>query len=339
MKALKITAVIVLLFIVLAAAVGFLADKSANAPPDTKNPDSLVPAAPPETVHNIDVPSTEGADNTPNLPQNDTPVKISFFYEPYWTLTFKPSEMKKGDLILINDQYSFDPDEAKNLVSIAAEKNSSYLLTDKNGSLSGNVLKALNKMMDGFAAATGRRNVSILSSYRTVEKQQQLFDERVARSGIEEAKKWVAVPGYSEHHSGMAFDLAVVVDGIAQTFKGNGDYSWFEKHCFEYGFIRRYPPEKVDITKTSYEPWHFRYIGQPHAAIMDLYDLCFEEYIDFLRDFPFGGEHYFYETGGYIYEIYYIEGLDVSIPKYQKSTVSGNNVDGFIVTVEALKVA
>ena len=126
-----------------------------------------------------------------------------------------------------------------------------------------------------------------------------------------------------------------VIDGIARTFNGNGEYGWFAEHCFEYGFIRRYPPDKVDITKISYEPWHFRYVGQPHAKIMDSLDLCLEEYIDFLRAYPFDGEHYIYELGEYTYELYYIEGCEISLPKYKNSTLSGNNVDGFIVTVEA----
>jgi len=335
MKPIKIAAASILLFVAVTAAFVFFDGTNVAAPVYTEPPGILETFLPPEAG----APTEETAVEESAVPTGVTQINMPPIYDLYWTLTVNPAEIKKGTLALVNDQYGFDPEDAKDLVSLSAEKTSSYLLTDKGGRLTAPVVENLNKMMDGFFAATGRRNVSILSSYRTIEKQTQILEGKAALSGIEEARKWVASPGYSEHHTGMSFDIAVVIDGIARTFKGNGDYGWFAEHCFEYGFIRRYPPEKVDITKISYEPWHFRYVGRPHAEIMSSLGLCLEEYIDFLRAYPFDGKHYIYELGGAVYELYYIEGCEIRLPKYKSSTFSGNNADGFIVTVEAANSA
>ena len=332
MKAMKIIVALLLLFIIVLAGFGFFSEINVATPDRIEASDAFTPAPP--TAE--ETPPADTPVSNPNGADKE-PVKIPAFFNPYWTLTVNPAEIKKGDLVLVNNLYGFDPEDAENLVSIASGKNSSYRLTDKDGVLGAVVIKNLNRMMEGFFTVAGKNNVSILSSYRTIEKQKQIFDGKAKTSGVEEAKKWVASPGFSEHHTGMSFDLAVIVDGVAQTFTGNGDYGWFAKNCFKYGFIRRYPPEKVAVTKISYEPWHFRYVGHPHAEIMNSLGLCLEEYIDFLRDFPFGGEHYIYELGESVYEIYYIEGCEISLPKYKTAAISGNNVDGFIITSETAK--
>lgn len=119
----------------------------------------------------------------------------------------------------------------------------------------------------------------INSAYRSMEKQQQLWDERyeeykAAGYGSEEAKtltgREVAIPGTSEHHLGLAVDIS----GYADT------YAWLEEHSWEYGFIRRYPDEKLDVTGIVYEPWHYRYVGKELAQQLYTSGLCLEEYLE-----------------------------------------------------------
>ena len=97
--------------------------------------------------------------------------------------------------------------------------------------------------------------------------------------------------------------------------------------------------KKSDLTGVSYEPWHFRFVGKPHAYIMTQQGICMEEYIDYLKQFPFGRQHLQIEDyDGKRYEIYYVKAEEgdtqVPVPTGRAYTLSGNNVDGFIVTVE-----
>ena len=189
----------------------------------------------------------------------------------------------------------------------------------------------LNNMMDDYVAQGGQTDVMVVSGYRTYDFQQGLFDRSAARNGLEHAQRFVAQAGGSEHHTGYAVDLYSTNQG--DYLECTGDYAWIGEHCHEYGFILRYTSEKEEYTKIGPESWHFRYVGFPHAYIIVENDFCYEEYVDYLRQFPFDGEHLWYTLDGTEYEIYFVEGLEVPVPESGEYTVSGNNVDGFIVTV------
>ena len=90
-------------------------------------------------------------------------------------------------------------------------------------------------------------------------------------------RQTVADPGSSEHHTGLAFDVAITGEA---SFGATKQSVWLAQHCWEYGFILRYPADKTAITGISYEPWHIRYVGREHAMIMRIENLCLEEYID-----------------------------------------------------------
>lgn len=148
----------------------------------------------------------------------------------------------------------------------------------------------------------------------------------------------MATPGYSEHHTGYALDFNLLhEDGTSDSYTGTGIYEWVNEHAPEYGFVVRYEPDKAEYTGIQYEPWHFRYVGVPHSLIMKEKNFCLEEYIQFLRDYPADGEHLFFENDGKEYEIYYVKGLEVPIGEADSYLVSGDNVDGFIVTLEREK--
>ncbi len=128
----------------------------------------------------------------------------------------------------------------------------------------------------------------ICSSYRTNEKQSALYEKEVqgylgkgmSRADAElAAAMWVAVPGTSEHQTGLAFDI---VDESYQLLDEGQEKTpvqrWLMKNSYKYGFILRYPNDKSDITGISYEPWHYRYVGVDAATKIYESGLCLEEY-------------------------------------------------------------
>ena len=128
----------------------------------------------------------------------------------------------------------------------------------------------------------------VREGYRTQEEQQQLLDEKIEAYENEgksksEAKKlaeqWVAIPGTSEHQLGIAVDIN------ADTTKSSSDdvYSWLAENAHKYGFIKRYPSDKTDITGVINEPWHYRYVGKEAALEIYSQGMCLEEYIDTLK--------------------------------------------------------
>ncbi len=145
----------------------------------------------------------------------------------------------------------------------------------------------LQAMMDGCRAAG--LSPTICSSYRSQEKQEQLYQNKVDRLAaqgwsLEEAKveaaKSVAIPGASEHQLGLAVDI---VDKHSQVLDNSQAdtpaQQWLMEHSWEYGFILRYPEGKSEITGIIYEPWHYRYVGKEAAAEIHELGLCLEEYL------------------------------------------------------------
>lgn len=128
----------------------------------------------------------------------------------------------------------------------------------------------------------------VREGYRTQEEQQQLMDEKIEAYENEgksksEAKKlaeqWVVIPGTSEHQLGIAVDIN------ADTTKSSSNdvYNWLAENAHTYGFIKRYPSNKTDITGVINEPWHYRYVGKEAASVIYSQGICLEEYIDMLE--------------------------------------------------------
>ena len=254
-------------------------------------------------------------------------------YEGYEILTMTEEDMAVGEQILVSNEhmYSFPEAAESQLVLLVDNKSSSYTSNVNDTLILPVAVEHLNQMLDDYVAQGGATDIMVVSGYRTYDFQQGLFDRNAARNGIENARRYVAQAGGSEHHTGYAVDLYSTNNG--DYFEGVGEYAWVTDHCHEYGFILRYTEEKEPITKIGPESWHFRYVGVPHSYIVVENDFCYEEYIDYLRQFPFDGEHLFYTVGDQEYEIYFVEGLEVPVPESGEYTVSGNNVDGFIVTI------
>ena len=113
--------------------------------------------------------------------------------------------------------------------------------------------------------------IDIDSAYRSITDQMQIMEDFTIRYGEDYAKKFVAVPGYSEHHTGLALDLYLNVDGVdiydnEEMVKYPEIWAKIHEKLADFGFILRYPEGKEDITGFSYEPWHIRYIDNVEAA-------------------------------------------------------------------------
>ena len=125
----------------------------------------------------------------------------------------------------------------------------------------------------------------VREGYRTAEEQQEILDDKIqtyinqgySQSRAEKtAKEWVALPGTSEHQLGIAVDI-----NADKSKCSNEDvYEWLAENAYKYGFVLRYPPGKQKITGTSYEPWHYRYVGIEAAYEINERGICLEEYFE-----------------------------------------------------------
>ncbi len=265
------------------------------------------------------------------------------------TVTMTPEDVHRGNLILVNFEYGYQFPESPTDICVFDNKTLSYKVSDKEVSLSPAALTPFNSMMDDFYEATGCYDVLMVDGYRTEEFQRQLYDERAAAFGEEYAAMYVATPGYSEHHTGLAVDLSVYTDsGEGYELSTYEKCSWLKENFENYGFILRYPQEKASITGISYESWHYRYVGYPHSLIMKERGLCYEEYVQMIQEL--GEDRAIVWDGSASFEcaasdingrvaVYYVpanpEGnTEIVIPKDREYTVSGDNVGGFIVTLD-----
>ena len=146
--------------------------------------------------------------------------------------------------------------------------------------------RAANYFLDmKEAAAAEGIELTVISAKRSREYQKQLFDKEVEdfkaqgltdEEAFEAAREWVALPGESEHNSGLAVDL----NSLDESFEESDAFKWLSDHAHEYGFILRYPKDKVGITGVQYEPWHYRFIGVYHATQIKEKGITLEEYYD-----------------------------------------------------------
>ena len=129
----------------------------------------------------------------------------------------------------------------------------------------------------------------LCSAYRTQEKQTALYENLVGKrmaQGLSredaetQAAKEVARPGTSEHQLGLAVDIVDASYQLLDTHQEDTPVQqWLMEHCWEYGFLLRYPPDKGAVTGIIYEPWHYRYVGRDHAQAIGQAGLCLEEFL------------------------------------------------------------
>ena len=285
----------------------------------------------------IDQGFTEGSGAVVSVPEETTEAQPAF-----QSIETSNAVVHEGALILVNNYYALEED-GKDLVSlydVKMEREShSFSVRDGELQVKQEMADAVISMLDDFYEETYDDNILVISGYRTQEQQQSLYDQYENHEEGEETEQRAAKPGYSEHQTGYGVDLSLY-DG--SDYDGTGIYSWIDEHCADYGLILRYPDGKTDQTEIMYEPWHYRYVGVPHASVIMEKGMCLEEYLDYVKEFSFEGEHLMAsDASGKSYEIYYYpadsnqENTLVPVPSgVENYTIEGNNVDGFIVTIE-----
>ena len=257
----------------------------------------------------------------------------------YENVSVSNEDVHAGDLILVNTDTAYVEENPTEIVSIYDHKTDNYHVSGTETSLRQPALDALNQMLDAFYVATGHQDMIVISGYRTTQQQQELYDADLAETG-EQTSTRVALPGHSEHESGYALDFSLYTDGVQYDYDGTGEYAWINENCAHYGYVLRYAEDKQETTGIQAEPWHYRYVGQPHATYMMENNVCLEEYLTLLKNYTADEPLFITNWDGEIYQVYYVaadtstDSTYVMVPPDAKYTISGTNSDGFIVTVD-----
>jgi len=216
-----------------------------------------------------------------------------------------------GLLWLINQNNRLEPDFIpKNLVS------------HQGIHLHAMAYVAYNQMQVALKAE-GITNLQLASAYRPYSQQRDLFSKKVSvlksqgyntEAAINLASETIQHPGASEHQTGLALDVTVTGD-LTQAFADTKAGMWLATHSHRFGFIIRYQKYKTDITQITYEPWHLRYVGVPHATIMFENNLALEEYAQFVKQKSTYIVNETHESSNVLYLIIYSDTWPSETPK------------------------
>ncbi|MBY0037113.1 M15 family metallopeptidase [Bacillus cereus] len=232
-------------------------------------------------------------------------------------------QIYKGDLLLVNRDYPVKKDSIRSDI-INVNHNSElvrgYVIFDRNLRLSKYVVKKFLNVVDA-AGKDGVQHFLMSSGYRDFKEQSKLYKEM--------GSDYALPAGYSEHNLGLSLDVGSTQKKMEKAPEGK----WIEENVWKHGFVLRYRKNKSNITGIQYEPWHIRYVGLPHSAIMQKKNFTLEEYLEFLKE----EKEVSTEVEGKKYTVSYYkvsENTKVNVPANKQYEISGNNMDGVIVTVQ-----
>lgn len=227
-----------------------------------------------------------------------------------------------GTLILVNAAYGY----AGGTPELAALwKDAPEILLERQAAAQ------LGALLDEIG---GWQQIAPVSGWRPQNQQQAIWDDSMRENGPAYTRRYVALPGHSEHQTGLAIDLGLrqaEIDFICPDFPYEGVCQRFRQRAAAYGFVERYPAGKEAITGIGHEPWHFRYVGAPHARLMAERGMVLEEYLAYLRQNA-SAAPLCCEAGGREYEILWAAGP--AGEEGEGCTVSGDNLGGVVITRE-----
>jgi len=205
--------------------------------------------------------------NHPELNNKDIVLRVNIGLDnPFYT---NSKEIKDFNMLMIINKYNYVSNTftPNNLVLVDSyAKDNMYLVEEcKNAFIN----MAYHAEIEGY-------HIRAISTYRTIEYQDKLFNDYVKKDGIEKAETYSARPGFSEHHTGLAIDI----DNIKlsyNNFENTPEFTWMNNNAYKYGFILRYPKDTT-ITGYIYEPWHYRYVGIEIAKYIYEHNITYEEY-------------------------------------------------------------
>ena len=203
----------------------------------------------------------------PNLSNKDIVLKVNIGLDnSFYTNT---KEVTKFDILMIINKYNYVTENFKpdNLVLVDEyAKENMYLVEECKNAF---IKMARDAEAEGY-------KIRAISTYRTIDYQEKLYNDYVKKDGVDKADTYSARAGYSEHHTGLAID----VDNIRlsfNNFENTKEFSWMIDNSYKYGFILRYPKDTT-ITGYTYEPWHYRYVGLEIAKYIYEKNITYEEY-------------------------------------------------------------
>lgn len=208
--------------------------------------------------------------NNKELPLKDviTHVNIGLDYD-YYENTKKSSNLYTNQILVNKYHYLEKNYVPKGLVELneGYSKPGMYLVNE--------AADAYTKM----AQMMKKENLTIraISSYRSYQYQEKLYTKYLEQDGKENADRYSARPGFSEHQTGLVIDVDNEITPYEQ-FENTKEFAWMKDHAHEYGFIIRYPKNKELITGYTYEAWHFRYVGKEVATTIKKHNITFDEY-------------------------------------------------------------
>jgi zinc D-Ala-D-Ala carboxypeptidase len=239
-----------------------------------------------ETAENIEEPPTN---ENKNAPKAEEPIDPELRLEAkYWNIVEVHNGVKvimnpDNILALVNKEQSLPATYKPNDLVVPRV---SFSFAEKNVDKRYMRAEAASALEALFASARkeGIQLVAV-SGYRSYERQQAIFTEEVKEKGREKAVQAVAVPGQSEHQTGLAMDITSPSVGYALTmaFGETKEGKWVAEHAHEYGFIIRYPKGKEAVTGYQYEPWHLRYVGKKAAKVIFEKNITLEEYFRIVK--------------------------------------------------------
>jgi len=242
------------------------------------------------------------------------------------------TDVFKGYLTLVNHEHPIRNHSHINSIRLIPfdEEHNDILLEATTSTLLLQLLKSIGC----------NNKIVLVSGYRSREEQEKIYNNSLLENGKAFTEQYIALPDQSEHQTGLAIDLGKNIDEIdfiRPEFSYTGICADFRRKASKYGFIERYGKGKEAITGISHEPWHFRYVGYPHSQIIQDNNLSLEEYIPFIKDFAYEDKHLPIRENGKEIEVFYVSAdsntTTIQLPKNDSVQVSGNNIDGFIVTL------
>lgn len=278
-----------------------------------------------KVISDVSIPKVESKDIDSQEISKDPSQGIVDITE-YIEFSVQNDTYSDGNLILIaNSEDAIAPNKDKlDLTKIYGKiPNSIYSLSTVELLLNKDAINAFNIMMKDFYDATKVKAISVNSAY----------------TSIESLRKNNTIKTYADLASGRSVRLIAYPAGNGRI--GEGVYLWITEHCQNYGYILRYPADKIEQSGVQASASLFRYVGIPHAKYMKENNLSLEEYVESLKNYDYKKPLVYTDfESGKTYHIYYkAKGAGTStmlnVPTKIDYSISGNNEDGFIVTVLA----
>lgn len=280
--------------------------------------------------------SSSSSDTSKNE-QSQNKFTKSYKYE-----TVNNTELNTGNLVLVSKDhpYSGTVSDTDGVYSYLFNSDGNQIMYASNTEIVAKkeVLQQFNKLASAFYSETGLSSLMINEALNGTLSSDENSDENTNETSEMDDQT-------SDNATGLSIDLRLynAADGTYPDFTGEDQYSWIADNGWEYGFVLRYPKDKVKVTGVDADPSHFRYVGLPFAEIMHEKSFALEELNDYLKSYTFEKPLTFEAEDGNEYIIYYVQmekgdSTNIPVPLNENKelypyTLSGNNIDGYVICV------